>query len=135
MLLGRAGTAPWLRSTDAGAAPGSGPEAGASKPRAVVHPPVTEDATLSDFLQSDAADDGDATDDCRADSDAVTGDAETSGTSDESLDGASRSAGDAGLSELATYAWGVYSCSRCGRETERVWREDGAIVCPDCKPW
>ncbi|RQH01484.1 hypothetical protein EA472_07155 [Natrarchaeobius oligotrophus] len=34
-----------------------------------------------------------------------------------------------------TYAWGEYTCGRCGDACERVWRDDGAYVCADCKAW
>lgn len=34
-----------------------------------------------------------------------------------------------------TYAWGEYVCDRCGEPSDRVWTDDGAFVCPECKRW
>ena len=111
-------------------------EVGATKPASSVRPAVTDDATLSDFLEAETE-----TDDTDADADA---DADAGAGSDEdpdSIDGDGNAEGepiddtestDAGLS---TYAWGEYACDRCGADTERVWREDGTLVCPDCKSW
>ncbi|MDQ2051174.1 hypothetical protein RBH26_11850 [Natronolimnohabitans sp. A-GB9] len=66
---------------------------------------MTDDATLSEFVGETGETDGDD-----ADATAI----------------------DSGLS---TYAWGAYTCSRCDSDVERVWREDGSLVCPDCKSW
>ncbi|WP_293031905.1 hypothetical protein [Natronococcus sp.] len=84
---------------------------------------MTDDATLSSFTGStDRADDG-----------------EGSRERDESdRDGADRAIdGDstARRTALSTYAWGTYTCQRCERAVERVWREEGALVCPACKSW
>ncbi|WP_049922087.1 DUF7573 domain-containing protein [Halopiger djelfimassiliensis] len=72
---------------------------------------MTDDATLSDF----GADDRDP---------------EADGTE---TDGAS--GGDETATALSTYAWGDYTCRRCENPTERVWRDDGDLVCPACKSW
>ncbi|MFD1563140.1 hypothetical protein ACFR99_06240 [Haloarchaeobius amylolyticus] len=69
---------------------------------------MTDDATLSDFA---AADDEPPTD--------------ASTDADGSTEGAS----------LSTYAWGEYTCAQCGKATDRVWRADGELVCPNCKAW
>ncbi|USZ73385.1 hypothetical protein NGM15_10300 [Natronosalvus halobius] len=50
---------------------------------------------------------------------------------DES-DPSSSSDTDAGRS---TYAWGTYTCDRCDSSVDRVWRDDGVLVCPSCKEW
>lgn len=52
--------------------------------------------------------------------------------SDAPSAGADDSTGEAGL---ATYAWGEFDCSQCDGATDRVWRSDGDLVCPDCKEW
>ncbi|MFC7214281.1 hypothetical protein ACFQO4_09345 [Saliphagus sp. GCM10025334] len=36
---------------------------------------------------------------------------------------------------LSTYAWGTYTCNRCDSGVDRVWRDDGGLVCPSCKEW
>ena len=172
MVLGRAGTAshatPVRPPGGVGPADGDAPLAvGATKPAPAVRPTVTDDATLSDFLEAEsaAADESDGDDaleegsDSRDDGpvepevdekpdsgdsagatgageptdDGSAGDDENPASAESSGDGvAAQSAADSGLS---TYAWGEYTCSRCEGETERVWREDGALVCPDCKSW
>ncbi|PCR91460.1 DUF7573 domain-containing protein [Natrinema ejinorense] len=79
---------------------------------------MPDDATLSDFGSTDG--DGDRT------------------TGDSSRDGGEPSDDPGGGSIGAvrsTYAWGDYACTRCGCPTERVWRADGDLVCPDCKQW
>ena len=141
MVLGRAGPAP--RGGDRAGRRGSGRHAqrdsnavGASKPIPPVRRSVTDDATLSDFGVETTDDEDEDADADRGASDG--GDPESAGGTDGSTaaDAATESDRDdrpnAGLS---TYAWGDYACSRCGRESERVWRDDGAFVCPDCKEW
>ncbi|ADB62437.1 hypothetical protein Htur_3575 [Haloterrigena turkmenica DSM 5511] len=124
---------------------------------------MTDDATLTDFAESEPSDDDDARDGDSAsetDSDSnsdteLDHDSDSGGSvsaqsefddidpgrveSDDSTveDGLAADideelSGDAGLS---TYGWGEYTCHRCGDETDRVWREDGDLVCPDCKSW
>ncbi|WP_226480913.1 DUF7573 domain-containing protein [Natrinema amylolyticum] len=66
---------------------------------------MTDDATLSDF---------------------------DSTTPDEDSATEASPANETGLS---TYAWGEYTCSQCAATTDRVWRADGSLVCPDCKEW
>lgn len=88
---------------------------GATKPRPPVGPGVTDasdDATLSDFADR-TSDDADAAPD----------------DSPGSLES------DADATPLSTYAWGDYECDRCGEGSDRVWRDDGRLVCPDCKEW
>lgn len=100
---------------------------------------MTDDATLSEFVGETGETDGDDRDESGEDGSADDGsatvdrarssaDAETDGDGDD----ADATAGDSGLS---TYAWGSYTCNRCDSDVERVWRQDGAFVCPDCKSW
>jgi hypothetical protein len=37
----------------------------------------------------------------------------------------------------STMGWtpGGAVCAACGRSVERRWRDDGRLVCPDCKEW
>lgn len=98
---------------------------------------MTDDATLSDFQTGADADDADSTGERRADSssdDSNTDDSDPAAVTADEEDSAGppESPGATGLS---TYAWGAYTCSRCETETERVWRADGDLVCPDCKSW
>lgn len=59
---------------------------------------------------------------------------ETAGEADES--GAERNAttGDGGLS---TFDWSPDGapCAACGDRVERRWRDDGRLVCEQCKTW
>ena len=87
---------------------------------------MTEDATLSEFAAS--ADDGET----ESDGDGPETDAAVdarSETGDSSPDAEESAAG------LSTYAWGTYTCSQCDAAVDRVWRDDGGLVCPDCKSW
>lgn len=114
ILLGRADTVPPFAQEKGDCFPGSRSEAGATKPRALQSANVTEDATLSDFRSSAESVGGDAGSD---DADETEPTPEPDGTG------------------LSTYAWGSYTCTRCESDTERVWRDEGAFVCPDCKSW
>ncbi|OVE85127.1 DUF7573 domain-containing protein [Natronolimnobius baerhuensis] len=75
---------------------------------------MSDDTRLSDFGSEGVADEVDG---------------ERAGGSEEDESEATAA------TELATYAWGEYVCTRCDAESERVWRDDGAFVCPDCKEW
>ena len=108
-------------------------------------PAMGEDASLDDFLdagedrgetteerESDPADETDATDDATA----------TSAADPE--DGAAVEAGgDGGVPPAAvddaatTYAWSPAGapCQACGSTVDRRWRDDGALVCENCKDW
>ncbi|AFO58135.1 MULTISPECIES: hypothetical protein [unclassified Natrinema] len=79
---------------------------------------MTDDARLSEFAT--ATDDGEPTRAARADDDSSSAAAEAS---------------PAGETARSTYAWGEYTCSRCGKSTDRVWRGDDSLVCPACKDW
>ncbi len=38
---------------------------------------------------------------------------------------------------VSTYAWrsDATACAACGEQVERRWRDDGRLVCADCKDW
>ena len=109
---------------------------------------MTDDATLTDFTESDPSDaDGDAHGG-EGDSDSIDADPARPGFDDsdpdrnESDDSAvegdtadDAGEGPTGDTGLSTYGWGEYTCHRCASENDRVWREDGELVCPDCKSW
>lgn len=44
---------------------------------------------------------------------------------------------DGATSAVSTSNWtrGGRACETCGTSVERRWREDGALVCVDCKAW
>ncbi|MDG5760778.1 hypothetical protein QA600_15680 [Natronococcus sp. A-GB1] len=83
---------------------------------------MTDDATLSSFTGS--------TD--RADDERGQGREESNGDrTDRASDGDSSEHGTV----PSTYAWGSYTCQRCETTVERVWRDEGTLVCPGCKSW
>lgn len=182
MLLGRAGTP----------SHGGGPHdrfrshraaSGATKPAPAVRPPVTDDATLTDFFESEGAEDdareGDTDANVAANPDSSEADAsqselegggpeqrrpadgdreeraadsdreqrertestdgvvdvETVATDDKAIDDDPIDEEPVGDTGRSTYGWGEYTCHRCASDTDRVWREDGVLVCPDCKNW
>lgn len=96
---------------------------------------MDDDATLSDFSAGTDRDGtaDDASTDPEASNATTTGTpaAEPSETTAEPSDDASTVA----ETTLSTYAWGDYTCSRCEHTTDRVWRDDGVLVCPGCKTW
>ncbi|SFB81270.1 hypothetical protein SAMN05444422_102151 [Halobiforma haloterrestris] len=83
---------------------------------------ASDDATLSEFADAGTSEDADES-------------ASGSGAaSRDSLESDSESS-DPDTTALSTYAWGDYECDRCEEGTVRVWRDDGRLVCPDCKEW
>lgn len=109
------------------------------------HDPTESDdlddrANSADALEGEAADDGDVTDE-RSDCD-VEPDESSNPPSDVQSDPASDVPTDPAVQEsesvatpATTFACGDYECGTCGREAERVWRDDGEYVCPSCKQW
>jgi hypothetical protein len=59
--------------------------------------------------------------------------------SGETAEGSERDTENEGHSDLATatYAWTPEraNCAACGTAVERRWRDDGRLVCADCKNW
>lgn len=83
-----------------------------------------EDRALDEFLDEDDTDaDSDANDE-RGDEVSVNGEAEDS--TDE--------AAGAAVSTTAFAPEGA-ACESCGASVRRRWRDDGALVCADCKAW
>jgi hypothetical protein len=66
-------------------------------------------------------------------------DTDAEGTPDADGDGATADEGRSLTVRPAesTMDWtpGGASCAACGRSVERRWRDDGRLVCPDCKEW
>lgn len=91
---------------------------------------MTDDATLSDFGSPAADDDSSHSRSDERDSSA------TAGAESAQTDTANGETGATGTeTALSTYAWGEYTCRQCERATDRAWRADGVLVCPDCKEW
>ena len=90
---------------------------------------MTDDATLTDFLEGD---DPDVT----AADDAHVG-APTDGENgvDAPPEDDAHAPSTTVETATATAAWGEYTCRECGSSAERVWREGSAFVCGACKPW
>ena len=89
------------------------------------------DAEPSDREQSVETDDGAVTDD--GDRSAESDDADAVGD-----DGDSPYVDPEGVEPAeTTYAWGGDGgvCDACGERSERRWRQDDGLVCPDCKEW
>jgi hypothetical protein len=92
---------------------------------------VTRDATLDAFATDDDADSrggGPGDDEKAVDAD--------EGGDDETSDDVS-AAGDEVDAPLPTTDWtpAGATCAACGAVVERRWRQDDALVCPDCKDW
>ncbi|MFP8955159.1 hypothetical protein ACLI4Y_00385 [Natrialbaceae archaeon A-CW3] len=112
---------------------------------------MTEDRSLSDFVNAtgseDSSDDPDGSNcsDNPDDPDRSTG-GPSSDLEDEPTvpvleaddhDAATasdpeRTGTDSGLS---TYAWGTYTCRSCGETVDRVWRVETDLVCSACVAW
>ncbi|MFC4542508.1 hypothetical protein ACFO5R_11325 [Halosolutus amylolyticus] len=95
---------------------------------------MTDDATLSEFAPSRAKEE---TDDPESDVDETDSASNGDETGDRvrDTDASGDATADRAGTPLSTYAWGEYTCARCDRAADRVWREDGAFVCPECKDW
>jgi len=111
-----------------------------------------EDTSLDEFIpdESEASpEEGETADEDRGDdqpADAVAEDGATKAddsaaeTDDESTDtGEASPSTDPEVVEPATttYSWSgdSGSCEACGDAVERRWRDDGRLVCDDCKEW
>ncbi|WP_029601505.1 DUF7573 domain-containing protein [Natronobacterium lacisalsi] len=86
---------------------------------------ASDDATLSEFADAGTSDSDSG--------ESASGSGAPSRDSSESDSDSESSDPDA--TALSTYAWGDYECDRCEEGTVRVWRDDGRLVCPDCKEW
>ncbi len=97
---------------------------------------MTDDARLSEFATE--TDDEDPTRAARTDDDSSAA-AEVSPADDAAIartdETDDETASPSGETARSTYAWGEYTCNRCGESTDRVWRGDGSLVCPECKDW
>lgn len=105
------------------------------------------DRSLEEFIDADEASGrptspAGTTDDC-GDESGTDDRGDESGTDDcgderATDDGADLSDGAADVDSTAsTYAWtpGGTECVGCGCIVERRWRDDGRLVCIDCKSW
>ena len=91
---------------------------------------MTDDASLTDFVSPSDRDGDETTADPESSTTPPTAEANDTGDSEREAGG-----DDHDRETPSTYAWGAYTCTRCGESTDRVWRDDGAFVCPSCKTW
>ncbi len=111
---------------------------------------MSRDRSLDDFLAGDEADGDERESPERADPTPTSGDAgadddpdadAAADTDDARTDGADAAEGAAsGLAVRpaeSTMDWtpGGAPCEVCGASVERRWRDDGRLVCGDCKAW
>ena len=110
---------------------------------------MTDDATLTDFLEGEAdgsTGDGDASDASTTDGNdtsAVDGGDTAAISGDDTVavdeDDTAASDGDDGEPAVEpaapTSAWGLYTCDDCDSSVERVWFDEGVPVCSACKSW
>lgn len=82
-----------------------------------------EDRALDEFL---GGDDGDGADD--------DGDTDDGADDTTEKDGAGDDSAGAAVSTTAFAPEGA-TCESCGASVRRRWRDDGALVCADCKAW
>ncbi|EFW92034.1 hypothetical protein ZOD2009_11175 [Haladaptatus paucihalophilus DX253] len=97
---------------------------------------MSEDTSLSEFVgktgESDRQDGADGQDETVET--AETTDADGSATDHESAEKPDEPAVEPAR---ATYDWTPdgAACTRCGAAVEKRWRDDGGMVCADCKEW
>lgn len=92
------------------------------------------ETSLEDFLDGSKADQGSTAGE--APEDASEESAEHSGQTTERNERAASETESPDLA-AATYAWtqDQADCTACGTAVERRWRDDGQLVCADCKTW
>lgn len=107
------------------------------------------DTSLDEFIGGDDA--GDERDEPAVDAGGTAGDpaASEGGGADDGAAGESGGPtpggeaageaddGDAPEPAVSTFEWtpAGAACAACGSDVERRWREDGELVCADCKAW
>lgn len=84
-----------------------------------------DDASLDDFV------DGDASGDDRDDAGSERADERETETESPAVDPSTVEPA------VSTYAWDrdPVACAACGEPVEKRWRDDGELVCADCKEW
>ena len=103
------------------------------------------ETSLDDFIGEDDAGDqrGEQADDAQSnageptDDDPTPGGDAAGGTASGGEAVGRRSDGDAPEPAVSTFDWtpNGAACAACGTGVERRWREDGELVCADCKAW
>lgn len=114
---------------------------------------MSRDRSLDDFLAGDEADGDERETRERADPTPTSGDTgaddgpdadadtATATDNDARTDGADTAEGEASGLDVrpaeSTMDWtpGGAPCEACGGSVERRWRDDGRLVCRDCKAW
>jgi len=91
-----------------------------------------EDRALDEFIGEDEeADDSGATDPER-DEPPTDGGSESAG---DDVDAESDADDEGGAVSTTAFAPEGAACESCGASVRRRWRDDGALVCADCKAW
>ena len=88
---------------------------------------MARDRSLDEFLGGEQRDPDDETDE-----------ADETDPDDEPIESESSEAlDDAVEPAVSTYAFSPdgASCAACGTVVQKRWRDDGELVCPDCKRW
>ncbi|MFP9190302.1 hypothetical protein ACLI4Q_01355 [Natrialbaceae archaeon A-CW1-1] len=103
---------------------------------------MTEDRSLSDFVNATGANDssGGSGGSDRSDEDSggdlkgasPHAEPETDDHATSTNPGPGTPDADSGLS---TYAWGTYTCRSCGETVDHVWRVEDDLVCSRCVQW
>jgi len=94
---------------------------------------VTRDRSLEEFVGgSDAGSESAGSDDDSSEGGATSPDDADAGPRDDCGD----DGGDVEPIE-STYGWSIdgVACESCGATVESRWRDDGILVCADCKEW
>lgn len=110
---------------------------------------MSRDRSLDEFVGGQRRDDDRTTAETEPDAEATNDTTTTSstaesssnrneGSTDETVPGSGRESESAAV-ELAvsTYAFAPDGapCAACGAVVEKRWRDDGELVCPECKAW
>ncbi|WP_254279824.1 DUF7573 domain-containing protein [Haloarcula marina] len=100
---------------------------------------MDEDASLDRFLGEEGDDperEGRA-DGAESATGAATGEQPADETSTDEKPTGDTETADGIVPATTTYAWSPdgAACGACGTAVERRWRQDGDLVCPDCKEW
>lgn len=98
---------------------------------------MSEDTSLSEFVgKAGESDEADGTTDAAETTE--TADADGSAADHESAERPDEADVEPGVEPArATYDWTPdgAACTRCGAAVEKRWRDDGGMVCADCKEW
>ena len=105
---------------------------------------MSGDRSLDEFVsggdESSADVDGDTGDESSAEVDDDSGDesaTEVDGDAGDAVGSDTEESSETVTPATSTYAWSPSGtpCDACGASVERRWRDEGDLVCGDCKSW